>query len=666
MLVSVIMPLYNVENYVHEAINSFLQQTMTDFEIICVDDGSTDSTPQIIEAYAAEDSRIKLIRQKNLGAGAARNNGMKYATGKYIYFFDGDDYCKPDLLERLVIKANRTGADIVVLDYYRIDDCTKKEQLYKGLDSKFLPQDKETFCYTDVPNNILSIINPTPWNKFYNREFVLSTSLSFMELSTTNDITFCALSAAMATKIAYVNQPLMYYRINRTDSITSKKTKNLVNVLLAVKAVVDQGMALPYASQIENSIRKFAVENLIFALEHYAGKFLSTTYKDYYQKLHSIFNEEFYTNINADIIPNQTTFAKFKKIHDCSYHKVFAEKLLEKFYTAIKTVRWPSAKSFSEQANRLLQRYSSESRSLKTQIRELKKSEDLLVRRTRSMQKEMDVLKNHLRTIEAMLSTRSYGLNQPEREQRIIVSMTSFPERIQFVPLTLERLMNQTVKPDKIILWLAKEQFLNLENDLPSRLLEMKSRGLEIKWCEDLKAYKKLLPALKQFPNDLIITVDDDLLYDVDLVENLYEAHRMYPQAIIASRVHKVTYNADGTVAPYQEWEKEIDYDTYEPKHDLFVTGGAGTLYPPPHIFSPEVFNIDVIQSLCPFADDIWINMMAAIYDTPIVYTGKNRRLRYIEGTQENRLYDVNVTANDIQLHDLAAYYGNRQQIYII
>ena len=144
-------------------------------------------------------------------------------------------------------------------------------------------------------------------------------------------------------------------------------------------------------------------------------------------------------------------------------------------------------------------------------------------------------IERNIKNIEKLSFYHLKGLNKEVREQKIIVSMTSFPARIHYVHLSLDRLFLQTLRPDKIVLYLSKDQFPNLEFDLPYQLLEYKKIGLEIKWCDgDTKAYKKVLPALKEYQDDIVIIVDDDLIYDVDMVEDLYRGHLVYPKSIIA------------------------------------------------------------------------------------------------------------------------------------
>ena len=134
------------------------------------------------------------------------------------------------------------------------------------------------------------------------------------------------------------------------------------------------------------------------------------------------------------------------------------------------------------------------------------------------------------------------GLTDIKRNPQIIVSLTSFPDRIPFIYKTISSLLNQTLKPDMVILWLAKEQFPQLENNLPDELLELKKYGLTIKWCNNIRSYKKLVPAIKEYPNDIIITADDDIYYDKTLIELLYKSYEKEPQYIHCHRCTKIFY----------------------------------------------------------------------------------------------------------------------------
>ena len=148
------------------------------------------------------------------------------------------------------------------------------------------------------------------------------------------------------------------------------------------------------------------------------------------------------------------------------------------------------------------------------------------------------------------------GVTKEKRNPQIIVSLTTYPARIDKVNRAIKTLLTQSTKPDRVILWLAESQFPNKEADLPKKLLKLCKYGLEIKWCEDLKSYKKLIPTIVKYPNDVVITVDDDLLYDKHMIEKLYNSYLKHPQCISCLRAHLMTFINDGTLRPYNEWIK--------------------------------------------------------------------------------------------------------------
>lgn len=302
-----------------------------------------------------------------------------------------------------------------------------------------------------------------------------------------------------------------------------------------------------------------------------------------------------------------------------------------------------------------------ENKKMKEQIASLTKTNNDLKTRLSKAEKANNSFKADLKNLEKFIFSQNRGLAKPERDRRIIVSMTSYPARITAVPIVLERMLVQTVRPDKIILWLAKEQFPNREADLPEELIALKADGVEIKWCDgDMKAYKKVLPALKEYPDDLVVIIDDDLMYRVDLIESLYNAHLKHPEAIIAARVHQIQFDEEGQIAPYLTWKKECNFAIGEIHRDWFFTGGAGTLIPP-HTFGTDIFDTDTIMELCPHADDMWLNIHCAIRHVPILNVANNYTLTCLEGTQTNRLYDINKGQNDVQLQKLRVHY--REQL---
>jgi hypothetical protein len=191
-------------------------------------------------------------------------------------------------------------------------------------------------------------------------------------------------------------------------------------------------------------------------------------------------------------------------------------------------------------------------------------------------------------------------------EEEVIVSLTSFGDRIHDVHLAIESIMQQTIKPNRIILWLDESEFKG--KALPVALKKQQERGLTIAYCEDLKAYKKLIPSLQLFPNACIITIDDDVAYNPDVIEKFVYSHIENPSNICAGRIRGIALRKDGTPLPYQDWK--LCLEKCPEKNELaFFIGVGGVLYPP-HCFSDEVLNKDVFMNLCPTADDVWFNAM--------------------------------------------------------
>ncbi len=240
-------------------------------------------------------------------------------------------------------------------------------------------------------------------------------------------------------------------------------------------------------------------------------------------------------------------------------------------------------------------------------------------------------------------------------EKKIIVSLTTFPQRIERVWLVIESILRQTYKPHSCILWLSKEQFPSFEM-LPPRLLQQRERGLEIRLCDDdLKSHKKYYYALSEFSEDYIITLDDDIFYPSNLIGKLVEFNTKYPGAICCNRACAVTRNED-VLLPYIHW-KEIIEPT-EPSFDVFLTSGGGALFPP-HSLHHEVSNLDVIKNCCMYADDVWLNIMSRLNLTKIVKTDYHSSLLPIIFSNNFNLNSLNVIQgrNDAQIAEVRDHF---------
>lgn len=233
-----------------------------------------------------------------------------------------------------------------------------------------------------------------------------------------------------------------------------------------------------------------------------------------------------------------------------------------------------------------------------------------------------------------------YGINTNKRSPQVIVSLTSHPPRIGTTAISINTLLRQTLKPDRLILWLAESQFPNKERDLPSELLKLIKLGLEIKWCEDLLSYKKLVPALREFPEDIIVTADDDLYYEEDWLESLYSAYITDSKNIYVRRAVKMKIE-DGRIVAYKR-DEQFNADFSVPSFANQLMGGSGCLFPP-HSLHKDVFDVNKFLMLIPTHDDIYFWFMAILNGTKIgVVRGYKSEMIPIDRTEITSLCKIN------------------------
>ena len=261
--ISLIMPVYNAEKYLSKALESILRQTFQNFELICIDDGSTDDSRQILSLYADKDERIKVVFQENKGAGATRNDGISYAKSKYIIFLDADDWFESEMLELAYKKISEKDADIVLFAYNMYRENKKADKQFKTClyDNKIFPSD--CFSGVEFAKHVFDI-SPAPWNKMYRRDFIIKNNLIFANLASCNDLTFSYSSLAIAKKITFVNQPLVTYRVFNPDSISAKRSKNTVCIIDAINLLKDYLKKNYLFDFFEDSYKLFSLKYLSF------------------------------------------------------------------------------------------------------------------------------------------------------------------------------------------------------------------------------------------------------------------------------------------------------------------------------------------------------------------------------------------------------------------
>ncbi|MDM1517657.1 hypothetical protein HX089_14865 [Myroides odoratimimus] len=243
-------------------------------------------------------------------------------------------------------------------------------------------------------------------------------------------------------------------------------------------------------------------------------------------------------------------------------------------------------------------------------------------------------------------------------ENDIIVSFTTFPQRIDKVWLVLECMLRQDLLPNMIILWLSDNQFPNKEADLPDNLkYYLKNNLLIVKFVtEDLRSHKKYFYTLQKYPKSKIVVIDDDIFYPKTIISDLIKLHDKYPKTICCHRAHKVVFGELGELLPYKKWKKQ--YYKNEPSFNLFHTSGGGTLYMK-EFFDENLFDKEVFKKFCFLADDVWLNLIAQKSGTKTVKSNYFSNLIPIENNSE-KLSKRNVSqgGNDQQISAVINYYN--------
>lgn len=248
----------------------------------------------------------------------------------------------------------------------------------------------------------------------------------------------------------------------------------------------------------------------------------------------------------------------------------------------------------------------------------------------------LSVIANWL-IIHAKLSPKA---NRNNNTTRIIASLTTFPARIKQVRYAIISIMKQTVRPDKVILWLAREQFP--EEAVPDNLKNLCELGLEVKFCDDLRSHKKYYYALQdQNADEVVITFDDDIIYHPHTIERLMVKHKDYPDSIVCSQVHVMTFDENNNVKPYNQW-KSYKSGMNNPNKDFMPLTGSGCLYP--YKAMPEItFDKERLKECAFTADDLWIGYLARISGKLICLVDNPARVfSVVKSSQSQHLGQIN------------------------
>ena len=270
-------------------------------------------------------------------------------------------------------------------------------------------------------------------------------------------------------------------------------------------------------------------------------------------------------------------------------------------------------------------------------------------------------LKRALRELEARAVTRRpHGLPKP-----LYVSLTSYPARFDVLHLTLSGLLQQTVQPDAVILWVAEADMASL----PDAVLTLRSDSFHIRATRDLRSYKKIIPLLAEQPDAYIATADDDVYYRASWLEDLVTAAVQHPGQVLAHRAHRITYTPDGGLQSYENWDLDIGraiasgniFGRPSVGADIFATGAGGVLYPPGSLHS-DTGRADLFTQLAPYSDDVWLYWMARKQGTLVRHLGPRFRVFEWPGSQEQSLRAhnrgrVGENGNDLAIAAMTAHF---------
>ena len=278
--VSVIIPIYNAAEFLEECIDSILAQSLKEIEVICVDDGSPDHSLDILRRYEKKDSRVRVISQKNQGAGAARNNGMSAARGEYLSFLDSDDFFEKNMLEEAYRAAHDSDADVCVFDADLFNHMTKQYQKCTWAFRRQYFPEEQPFSPLDegVRDNLFRMFNGWPWDKLFRREFVEKLGLQYQNLRTTNDMYFVFIGLARARRIVTVDQVLAHQRVEVKTSLSRTREKSWDCFYTALLAMQDELKRCGIYKEMEQAFVNWAINFSLWQLNTMQGNAFAWTY----------------------------------------------------------------------------------------------------------------------------------------------------------------------------------------------------------------------------------------------------------------------------------------------------------------------------------------------------------------------------------------------------
>ena len=430
--VSVIIPVYNTEKYLKQCLDSVCAQTLQEIEIICVDDGSTDSSPDILKDYASKDSRMRILKQKNQFAGAARNNGMKHAKGKYLMFWDADDFFEPDALQKMYNRMSEMDADVCICkanNYYTASDTLVHTDVL--LNMKYVP-DSDVFSFQTMGDDFFRFTSMAIWNKMVRREFLFKHEIEFPTLRNSEDVYFTAVELYLAERITVVDEYLVNYRKLDDSSLTFTTSQSAFSIIEAWTSAYER-LKNENISGFERSFANRALASLIGVLHMTAeyptfcslvkklkdgalesmgmkqpedGYYYNSNYSDWLEQMIALSPEQFHAYFTL------TTFRS--QLEQIQNQKTRASRLRSELDD--KNRELDDLKEQVRHKNDRIRRLGEQSRDQKERIREQKQMIQEQKDRIRNMrnriQKQKSRIENLKQRLTEMEHSRSYQIGQ--------------------------------------------------------------------------------------------------------------------------------------------------------------------------------------------------------------------------------------------------------------
>lgn len=281
--VSVIIAVYNAEKNLEQCVRSVMNQTLESIEILCVNDGSTDGSGEILARLAQEDPRIRVIMQLNGGAGAARNHGLDLAQGTYLSFLDADDFFEPDMLEKALRRAQADQAEITVFkaDFYNEISGAYAPCTY-SVHEEMMPKHRP-FAAAQVEKDLFKIVRGWAWDKLFLTQFIREKGIRFQHLRTTNDMYFVFAALAAAQRITTLDAVLIHQRRNAGGTLSVTREKSWMCFYEALTALKDALVRFGVYERFEQDYVNYALHFSLWHLNTLKGP----AQKALYEKLRS-------------------------------------------------------------------------------------------------------------------------------------------------------------------------------------------------------------------------------------------------------------------------------------------------------------------------------------------------------------------------------------------